>query len=59
FNNYNTFTGAIGTKITVKKTMTIGVGIMPIAFIDRKINTSNTQFNALPLLSFRMLLDRN
>lgn len=59
FNNYNTISGALGTKITIKDKMTLGVGIMPLIWIDPNINNSNIEANALPLLSFSMLLDRN
>tara|TARA_B100000809_G_scaffold266402_1_gene328961 strand:+ start:7321 stop:8082 length:762 start_codon:yes stop_codon:yes gene_type:complete len=59
FNNYNIFSGALGVKITIKETMTLGFGIMPLAWIDPSINTSNIEANAIPLITFRMLLDRH
>lgn len=59
FNNYNIFSGALGVKITIKEAMTLGFGIMPLAWIDPSINTSNIEANAIPLITFRMLLDRH
>lgn len=59
FNNYNILSGALGVKITIKETMTLGFGVMPIAWIDPSINTSNIEANTLPLVTFRMLLDRH
>jgi len=59
FNNYNIFSGALGVKITIKESMTLGFGIMPLAWIDPSINTSNIEANAIPLITFRMLLDRH
>lgn len=57
FNNYNILSGALGVKITIKESMTLGFGIMPIAWIDPSVNTSNIETNAIPLITFRMLLD--
>lgn len=59
FNNYNIFSGALGIKVTIKESMTIGAGVMPLAWIDPSINTSNIEASAIPILTFRMLLDRN
>lgn len=59
FNNYNILSGSLGVKITIKESMTLGAGIMPLAWIDPSINTSNIEASAIPLLTFRMLLDRH
>jgi len=59
FNNYNILSGSLGAKITIKESMTLGAGIMPLAWIDPSINTSNIEASAIPLLTFRMLLDRH
>jgi len=57
FTNYNIFSGALGVKITIKEYMTLGGGIMPLAWIDPSINTSTIEANAIPLITLRMLLD--
>ena len=59
FWNYNVFSGAAGVKITIKKHMTLGIGVMPLAWKDPTINQSNIKASAIPLISFRMLLDRH
>ena len=61
FNSYNILSGTMGVKITIKETMTIGAGVMSLAWIDPI--TRNVFYapagSLLPLLSFRMLLDRH
>jgi len=49
FNNYNVLSGALGVKITIKESMTLGFGVMPLAWIDPSINSSNIEANAIPL----------
>jgi hypothetical protein len=59
FWNYNVFSGAAGVKIIIKKEMSLNIGVMPIAWKDPNLNRSNIDGNILPIISFRMLLDRH
>jgi len=55
FGNYNVLSGALGIKVTIKESMTLGFGIMPLAWIDPNINNSDIDAGALPIITFRML----
>ncbi len=59
FWDYNVFSGAGGIKIIIKQHMSLGFGIMPLAWRDPSINKSNIEASAIPIISFRMLLDRH
>jgi hypothetical protein len=57
FGQYNVFSGSIGLKVIIKTNMTLGFGIMPIAWKDRNFSKSKIEGGALPILTFRMLFD--
>lgn len=59
FGNYNVLSGALGVKVTIKEHMTIGGGLMPLAWIDPSINKSDVEAGAIPIITFRMLLGKN
>ena len=59
FWNYNVFSGAAGVKIIIKEHMALGFGVMPIGWRDPTINRTNIEASAIPIISFRMLLDRH
>jgi hypothetical protein len=57
FESYQIFSGSIGTKIVIKKNMTLGLGIVPIA--QRQYSIRNSRLDAVnfPFVSFRFLFD--
>ncbi len=63
--NYNVVTGAAGIKIIIKEHMSLGLGVMPLAWIGPRINRStsvaraNRAATAIPLITFRLILDRH
>lgn len=59
FWNYNVFSGAAGFKVTIKKRMSLSFGVMPIVWKNPTINNSYVEGNLMPILSFRILLDRH
>lgn len=59
FWNYNVFSGSLGVKIVIKEYMSLLFGVMPIAWDDPRINQTNVEASAIPLVSFRILLDRH
>lgn len=59
FPAYQVYTGSAGVKITIRENMSIGIGVMPIAWND--VSTNNgVEFQPIliPLLSFKMLLNK-
>lgn len=60
FPLYQVYTGSAGIKITLKENMSLGIGVMPIAWND--VSTNNgVEFQPIliPLLSFKMLLNKS
>lgn len=57
FGSYSIFSGSIGTKIIIKRNMTLGLGFIPIAQRQYGISSSRLETGGLPYLSFRMLFD--
>ena len=55
--SYKVFSGSIGTKITIKRKMTLGLGIIPIAQRQYGISSSRIETGILPYISFRILFD--
>ncbi|PKP47763.1 MAG: hypothetical protein CVT95_05260 [Bacteroidetes bacterium HGW-Bacteroidetes-12] len=59
FPTYQVYTGGIGVKLTLGKKISLGLGIMPIAWNDVSTNRGvELQPVAIPLLSFKMLLNK-
>jgi len=59
FPTYQVYTGSAGVKITIRENMSLGIGVMPIAWND--VSTNNgVEFQPIliPLLSFKMLLNK-
>lgn len=59
FPAYQVYTGSAGVKITIRENMSLGIGVMPIAWND--VSTNNgVEFQPIliPLLSFKMLLNK-
>lgn len=59
FPTYQLYTGSVGVKITIKENMSLGVGIMPIAWND--VSTSGgveIQPVVLPHVSYKILINR-
>lgn len=59
FPTYQVYTGSAGVKITLRENMSLGIGVMPIAWND--VSTNNgVEFQPIliPLLSFKMLLNK-
>ncbi len=59
FPSYQVYTGSAGVKITIKENMSLGIGVMPIAWND--VSTNNgVEFQPIliPLLSFKMLFNK-
>lgn len=60
FPSYQVYTGSAGVKITIKENMSLGLGVMPIAWND--VSTNNgVEFQPIliPLLSFKMLFNKS
>ena len=59
FPTYQVYTGSAGIKITIRENMSIGIGVMPIAWNDVSTN-KGVEFQPIliPLLSFKMLLNK-
>jgi hypothetical protein len=55
--SYNLLSGSIGTKIIIKRNMTLGIGVIPIAQRQQGIRSSRLEAGGLPYISFRMLFD--
>ena len=53
------FSGAAGIKIIIKEHMALGFGIMPLGWIDPTINSANIEASAIPIITFRIILDRH
>ncbi|MBL1233552.1 MAG: hypothetical protein COA31_012605 [Flavobacteriales bacterium] len=59
FPTYQVYTGSAGIKITIRENMSLGIGVMPIAWND--VSTNNgVEFQPIliPLLSFKILLNK-
>jgi len=60
FPEYNVITGSAGIKVIIKNNMSICGGLMPISNEYQYVgNRKIRQSTVIPLLSFRMLLDRH
>jgi len=59
FLNYNVFSGAISVKVILKTNMAITAGLMPIGWNGRTSSRSRDETSLIPLISFRMLLNRH
>ena len=57
FAKYNVFSGSLGIKVIIKTDMTLGFGVMPLAWKDRSFNNSRIEAGAIPILTFRILFD--
>lgn len=57
FVNYNVFTGAVALKFIIKTSMSLTFGVMPIGWNGNRGRGIDGETSAIPLLSFRMLLD--
>ena len=60
FWNYNSFVGSVALKFIIKTRMSLLVGLMPI-YRDGRIspNRSSVEGGVIPVISFRMWLDRH
>lgn len=59
FPTYQVYTGSAGVKITIRENMSLGIGVMPIAWND--VSTNNgVEFQPIliPLLSFKILFNK-
>lgn len=59
FPSYQVYTGSAGVKITIQENMSLGIGVMPIAWND--VSTNNgVEFQPIliPLLSFKVLFNK-
>ncbi|MCO6501420.1 MAG: hypothetical protein J5I47_13750 [Vicingus serpentipes] len=60
FPEYNVITGSAGIKVIIKNNMSLCGGLMPISHEYQYVGNRNIrQSIIIPLLSFRMLLDRH
>ena len=60
FPEYNVITGSAGIKVIIKNNMSLCGGLMPISHEYQYVgNRKIRQSIIIPLLSFRMLLDRH
>lgn len=60
FFDYRFYTGGIGLKYIISDFISIGAGVMPLAINQATSARSNTiDGGVIPILSFRMLLNRN
>jgi hypothetical protein len=59
FPDYRFYTGAIGIKVVIKSSMSLSFGLMPVAFDDVRGSRNSFDGGILPVVTFRMLLDRH
>jgi len=59
FPDYKVYSGAAGIKIIIQESMSLNFGVTPIAWNDVRRNKTVLDGNIIPMVSFRMLLDRH
>lgn len=58
FTNYSIFTAALGFKFIIRTRYNLNVGVMPILWNDIRSSRYDIKPTMIPVVSFRMLIDR-